>query len=281
VKKFLTKRRPITVAASIVLLVMLFFSIFGAITTPFDPYEMKARNRLQPPNLQNWFGTDNFGRDILSRVIVATRLTLGTSICALIVISFFGILIGSVSGYHRIAGAVLMRIVDGMMAFPSMLIALFLASIMGPGFITVLIAVAVVYTPRLARLVHGITLTIATNTYVSAAKAVGLGEIRILTRYVILNALSPIIVQCSFQLAQIILILAILDFLGVGFPPDVPSWGNMIATSRDYITRAPWLLIFPGVAISLTVISINILGDTLRDAFDPHAHEHMRKGVKL
>jgi peptide/nickel transport system permease protein len=238
---------------------------------------MKARNRLQPPNLQNWFGTDNFGRDILSRVIVATRLTLGTSICALIVISFFGILIGSVSGYHRIAGAVLMRIVDGMMAFPSMLIALFLASIMGPGFITVLIAVAVVYTPRLARLVHGITLTIATNTYVSAAKAVGLGEIRILTRYVILNALSPIIVQCSFQLAQIILILAILDFLGVGFPPDVPSWGNMIATSRDYITRAPWLLIFPGVAISLTVISINILGDTLRDAFDPHAHEHMRK----
>ena len=273
----LTKRRPITVAASIVLLVMLFFSIFGSITTPFDPYEMKARNRLQPPNLQNWFGTDNFGRDILSRVIVATRLTLGTSICALIVISFFGILIGSVSGYHRIAGAVLMRIVDGMMAFPSMLIALFLASIMGPGFITVLIAVAVVYTPRLARLVHGITLTIATNTYVSAAKAVGLGEIRILTRYVILNALSPIIVQCSFQLAQIILILAILDFLGVGFPPDVPSWGNMIATSRDYITRAPWLLIFPGVAISLTVISINILGDTLRDAFDPHAHEHMRK----
>jgi peptide/nickel transport system permease protein len=279
VKKFLmlTKRRPITVAASIVLLVMLFFSIFGSITTPFDPYEMKAKNRLQPPNLQNWFGTDNFGRDILSRVIVATRLTLGTSICALIVISFFGILIGSVSGYHRIAGAVLMRIVDGMMAFPSMLIALFLASIMGPGFITVLIAVAVVYTPRLARLVHGITLTIATNTYVSAAKAVGLGEIRILTRYVILNALSPIIVQCSFQLAQIILILAILDFLGVGFPPDVPSWGNMIATSRDYITRAPWLLIFPGVAISLTVISINILGDTLRDAFDPHAHEHMRK----
>jgi peptide/nickel transport system permease protein len=279
VKKFLmlTKRRPITIVASIVLLVMLFFSIFGSITTPFDPYEMKARNRLQPPNLQNWFGTDNFGRDILSRVIVATRLTLGTSICALIVISFFGILIGSVSGYHRIAGAVLMRIVDGMMAFPSMLIALFLASIMGPGFITVLIAVAVVYTPRLARLVHGITLTIATNTYVSAAKAVGLGEIRILTRYVILNALSPIIVQCSFQLAQIILILAILDFLGVGFPPDVPSWGNMIATSRDYITRAPWLLIFPGVAISLTVISINILGDTLRDAFDPHAHEHMRK----
>jgi peptide/nickel transport system permease protein len=273
----LTKRRPITVVASIVLLVMLFFSIFGSITTPFDPYEMKARNRLQPPNLQNWFGTDNFGRDILSRVIVATRLTLGTSICALIVIAFFGILIGSVSGYHRIAGAVLMRIVDGMMAFPSMLIALFLASIMGPGFITVLIAVAVVYTPRLARLVHGITLTIATNTYVSAAKAVGLGEIRILTRYVILNALSPIIVQCSFQLAQIILILAILDFLGVGFPPDVPSWGNMIATSRDYITRAPWLLIFPGVAISLTVISINILGDTLRDAFDPHAHEHMRK----
>lgn len=278
-KKFLllTKRRPITVLACIVLLMMLFFSIFGSITTPFDPYEMKAKNRLQPPNLQNWFGTDNFGRDILSRVIVATRLTLGTSICALIVISFFGILIGSVSGYHSTVGAVLMRIVDGMMAFPSMLIALFLASIMGPGFITVLIAVAVVYTPRLARLVHGITLTIATNTYVSAAKAVGLGEVRILTRYVILNALSPIIVQCSFQLAHIILILAILDFLGVGFPPDVPSWGNMIATSRDYITRAPWLLIFPGVAISLTVISINILGDTLRDVLDPHAHEHMGK----
>jgi len=272
-RKFLklARRRPITILALVVLAVMLFLIILGPVTTPYDPNKMQAKNRLQPPNMKNWFGTDHFGRDMLSRIMVATRLTLGTSLCILIIIAFFGIAIGSISGYYPPAGAILMRIVDATMAFPSMLIALFLASIMGPGFMTVMIAVAAVYTPRLARLVHGITLTIATNTYVSAAKAVGVGEFRILTRYVILNSLSPIIVQCSFQLAHIILILAILDFLGVGFPPDVPSWGNMIATSRIYITRAPWLLIFPGVAISLAVISINIVGDTLRDAFDPHA----------
>jgi peptide/nickel transport system permease protein len=272
-RKFLklARRRPITILALVVLAVMLFLTILGPVTAPYDPNKMQAKNRLQPPNIKNWFGTDHFGRDMLSRIMVATRLTLGTSLCILIIIAFFGIAIGSISGYYPPAGAILMRIVDATMAFPSMLIALFLASIMGPGFMTVMIAVAAVYTPRLARLVHGITLTIATNTYVSAAKAVGVGEFRILTRYIILNSLSPIIVQCSFQLAHIILILAILDFLGVGFPPDVPSWGNMIATSRIYITRAPWLVIFPGVAISLAVISINIVGDTLRDAFDPHA----------
>ena len=276
-RKFLilARKRPITIAALAVLAVMLVLTILGPLTTPHDPNKMQAKNRLQPPNMKHWFGTDNFGRDTLSRIMVATRLTLGTSLCILILIAFFGIAIGSISGYYPPAGAVLMRIVDAAMAFPSMLIALFLASIMGPGFITVLIAVAAVYTPRLARLVHGITLTIATNTYVSAAKAVGVGEFRILTRYVILNALSPIIVQLSFQLAHIILILAILDFLGVGFPPDLPSWGNMIATARIYITRAPWLLIFPGVAISLAVISINIVGDTLRDALDPHAQEYL------
>lgn len=279
-RKFLklARRRPITILALVVLAVMLFLTILGPVTAPYDPNKMQAKNRLQPPNIKNWFGTDHFGRDMLSRIMVATRLTLGTSLCILIIIAFFGIAIGSISGYYPPAGAILMRIVDATMAFPSMLIALFLASIMGPGFMTVMIAVAAVYTPRLARLVHGITLTIATNTYVSAAKAVGVGEFRILTRYVILNAVSPIIVQCSFQLAHIILILAILDFLGVGFPPDVPSWGNMIATSRIYITRAPWLLIFPGVAISLAVISINIVGDTLRDAFDPHAQEHIHQG---
>ena len=277
-RKFLklSRRRPITIVALVVLGVMLFLTILGPVTAPYDPNKMQAKNRLQPPHMKNWFGTDHFGRDMLSRIMVATRLTLGTSLCILIIIAFFGIAIGSISGYYPPAGAILMRIVDATMAFPSMLIALFLASIMGPGFMTVMIAVAAVYTPRLARLVHGITLTIATNTYVSAAKAVGVGEFRILTRYVILNAVSPIIVQCSFQLAHIILILAILDFLGVGFPPDVPSWGNMIATSRIYITRAPWLLIFPGVAISLAVISINIFGDTLRDAFDPHAQEHIQ-----
>ena len=279
-RKFLkiARRRPITIVALVTLAVMLFLTTLGPVTAPYDPNKIQAKNRLQPPNMKNWFGTDHFGRDMLSRIMVATRLTLGTSLCILIIIAFFGIAIGSISGYYPPAGAILMRIVDATMAFPSMLIALFLASIMGPGFMTVMIAVAAVYTPRLARLVHGITLTIATNTYVSAAKAVGVGEFRILTRYVILNAVSPIIVQCSFQLAHIILILAILDFLGVGFPPDVPSWGNMIATSRIYITRAPWLLIFPGVAISLAVISINIVGDTLRDAFDPHAQEHIQQG---
>lgn len=269
----LSRRRLITVASLWVLAALLLLVLLGPWICPHDPYSMQTRDRLQPPNFSYWFGTDKFGRDVLSRVVVATRLTLGTSICIVIVTAFFGILVGSVSGYFRIVGEVLMRFVDAMMAFPTMLVALFLASIMGPGFGTATIAVSVSYIPRLARLVHGITLTIASNTYVASAKAVGVGECRILTRYIILNALSPIIVQCSFLLANVILMLAVLDFLGVGFPPDVPTWGNMIATSRDYVTRAPWLLIYPGVAISITVIAINIVGDTLRDALDPHAQE--------
>jgi peptide/nickel transport system permease protein len=268
----LARKRHITLAALAILGFLLFMGLFAQYTTPYDPYEMETRNRLKPPDAKHWFGTDIYGRDILSRVMVATRPTLGTSICIVFVIAVFGVLVGSISGYYRAAGAVLMRIVDAMMAFPSMMVALFLASIMGAGFVTVMIAVAAVYVPRLARLVHGVTLTVATNTYVAAAKATGVGELRILSRYIILNSLSPIIVQCSFLMGQTVLILAVLDFLGVGYPPTIATWGNMIATARVYITRAPWLLVFPGLAISLTVIAINIIGDTLRDALDPHAH---------
>jgi peptide/nickel transport system permease protein len=269
----LVRKRHISIAAVSVLILLFLLAAFAHLVVPYDPFKMNARNRLEPPSYQNWCGTDKFGRDVLSRIMIAARLTVGTSIFIVTFVAFFGICIGSVSGYYPVVGAVLMRIVDALMAFPSMLIALFLASIMGPSFLTVMLAVAVVYSPRMARLVHGITLTIATNTYVAAARAAGVGQLRILLRYIILNALSPIIVQCSFLLANTILMLAVLDFLGVGFPPDVPTWGNMIATSREYLVRAPWLVISPGVAISLTVISINIIGDTLRDALDPRAHE--------
>lgn len=276
-RKFLllARKRKIAIFALCVLASLLLLVVLGSYITPYDPYKMQPENRLQPPSAAHWFGTDTFGRDILSRVMIATRVTLGTSIFVVSLTTLFAIIIGSVSGYCRVIGMVLMRFIDALLAFPSMLIALFLASIMGPGLMTVLIALVAVYTPRFARLVHSVTLTIAANNYVYSAKAVGMGHFRILTRYIILNSLSPIIVQCSFLLANVILVIALLDFLGVGFPPDVPSWGNMIATSRLYITRAPWLLIFPGTAISLTVIAVNIIGDTLRDAFDPRAHEQI------
>lgn len=274
-RKFLllARKRHITMIAIFFLVFLVFLSIFAPYIMPFDPHEMKPSKRLKSPGSEHFFGTDIYGRDILSLTIVATRPTLATSSCIVLVIGIFGVLIGSISGYYKFAGAILMRIVDAMMAFPSMMVALFLASIMGPGFITIMIAVAVVYVPRLARLVHAVALKTATNNYVIAAKAVGVGEIRILTKYIVLNSLSPIIVQCSFLFANTILILAVLDFLGVGYPPSMPTWGNLIASSRVYITRAPWMLIFPGIAISLTVITINIIGDTLRDALDPRAHE--------
>ena len=174
-RKFLllAKRRHVCIAAMVILCILLFLIVFGSLITPYDPYKMKVSIRLQLPSSAHWFGTDQFGRDVLSRVIIATRLTMGTALCTVLCIALFGILIGSVSGYFSLVGAVLMRIVDAMMAFPSLLIALFLASVMGPGFITVMIAVVVVYTPRMARLVHGITLTISTNTYVDSAKAIG------------------------------------------------------------------------------------------------------------
>jgi len=265
------RKRHIAVAALCIWAILLFSGTFGSFIIPCDPNGIQLQRRLQPPSLVHWFGTDQYGRDVFSRILVGTRLTLGTAICTVITAAGIGVLVGSISGYLRPLGVVLMRIMDAMMAFPNLLVALFLASIMGPGFLSILIAVGVTYIPRVARLMYGVTLEIAANTFVESARAIGVGHFRVLTRYIILNTLSPIIVQSTFYLAESILVITALNFLGAGFRPDIPSWGNMISTSRIYLTRAPWLLIFPGVAIMVSIVATNIIGDALRDALDPRS----------
>jgi len=182
---------------------------------------------------------------------------------------FFGILIGVTAGYLRCLESLFMRVMDIFMAFPSIMLALALMAIFGRGLFNIVLALGIVYTPRVARIMYGLTLAIRENNYVEAAQAIGIGRWRMFTHYFILNALSPIIVQASFIFAFSILSAASLDFLGVGIPPEFPTWGGIASEGRDYLTRAPWIIAFPGLAIVLVTLSLNLVGDTVRDALDP------------
>ncbi|HHR85802.1 MAG TPA: ABC transporter permease [Candidatus Acetothermia bacterium] len=244
-------------------------AVFSPLLTAYDPLRINPVVRLLPPSMEHILGTDSFGRDVFSRTIYGTRQTLitGASIVGFSV--FFGVFIGAMSGYFRRLGAVLMRLMDILMSFPDIMLALALMAIFGRGLFNVIIAIGIVFTPRIARLMYGLTLEIRETTYVESARALGVSNWRIITHYIIINALSPIIVQASFTFAFCIIAVASLDFLGVGVPPYIPSWGGIVSEGRTYLTRAPWIMTFPGIAIVLTTLSLNLVGDALRDALDP------------
>lgn len=266
--KAISRRKVSLIGFSWLMLLALAASIAPAITS-YPPLKINPSVRLLPPCSKHWFGTDGFGRDVFSRTIYGTRQTLlaGASIVGFSVL--FGVLFGAMSGYFRGLGAIIMRLMDILMAFPDIMLALALMAIFGRGLFNVIIAIGIVFTPRIARITYGLTLEIMENTYVEAARALGVPSWRILTRYIILNALSPIIVQASFTFAFCIIAVASLDFLGVGVPPYIPSWGGIVSEGRIYLTRAPWIMTFAGLAIVVTTLSLNLVGDALRDALDP------------
>jgi peptide/nickel transport system permease protein len=262
-------RRKVSLIGFSWLILLTFIAIAAPVITVYPPLKINPSVRLLSPCPEHWFGTDSFGRDVFSRTVYGTRQTLlaGASIVGFSL--FFGVLFGAVSGYFRGLGTVIMRIMDILMAFPDIMLALALMAIFGRGLFNVIIAIGIVFTPRVARITYGLTLEIMENTYVEAARALGVPSWRILTRYIILNALSPIIVQASFTFAFCIIAVASLDFLGVGVPPYIPSWGGIVSEGRTYLTRAPWIMTFPGLAIVITTLSLNLVGDALRDALDP------------
>lgn len=263
-------RRKVVIFALSLLFCLVLISILAPVISPFDPQELDPMNRLQSPNSSHWFGTDSFGQDVLSRVLWGARLSLltGTAITSIALIC--GIPLGVISGYYTKLGLILMRVVDGLMAFPSIMLALAFMAILGkPGLINVIIAVGTVYTPRMARIIYGSTLQLRESGYVEAARALGAGDLRILLRHIVINLLSPVIVQATFTFAFSMLEVAVLDFLGVGVPPHIPSWGTMINEGQVFIQRAPWVIIFPGIFLALTVLSLNLVGDALRDQLDP------------
>ena len=234
-----------------------------------DPQHMDVAGRLRPPGAPHWFGTDDLGRDVFSRVVFGARLSLMIGAAVVVFALLVGTLCGLVAGFYRRLDNLIMRVMDGLMAFPAIVLAVALMAALGPSVLNVILAIGVVYAPRVARVVRGSVLVIRETTYVEAARALGAPDVVLLARHVLPNCLSPTIVQGSFIFAAAVLTEAALSFLGVGVPPYVPSWGNILADGRLYLQQAPWLVIYPGAAIMATIFGLNLFGDALRDLLDP------------
>ena len=246
--------------------------LFVGVLSPLlagDPLRIDVARRLTAPGQAHWFGTDDVGRDVWSRVVYGARLSLLVG-AAVVALSFaMGLGCGLIAGYYRRLDNVVMRVMDGLMAFPAIILAIALMASLGPSVLNVIVAIGIVYAPRVARIVRGSVLVIRETAYVEAARALGASDVVVIARHVLPNCLSPVIVQASFVFAAAVLTEAALSFLGVGVPPYVPSWGNILAEGRLYLQQAPWLVLYPGAAIMLTIFGLNLLGDGLRDLLDP------------
>ena len=264
----LLRHRLFMTGAGLFLLVLL-MAVFADVLAPHMPNQNNVRYRLGAPNDVYWLGTDNFGRDVLSRVIHGSRVSLRIGLMVVLANAVFGSLIGLCAGYFRALDNPVMRLMDGLMAFPAILLAIALAAVLGPSEVNAAIALTIAYTPRTARIVRASVLVVREMDYVQAALATGAGHIRILFRHILANSMAPLIVQLTFIFAISILAEAVLSFIGVGPPPPTPTWGNIISDGRNYIREAPWISLFPGIAIAVTVLGLNLLGDGLRDVLDP------------
>jgi len=266
--RMVRRRRVIAVGAVILLLILAAAAAAGWLA-PYDPLALNVPERLRPPGRTHLFGTDEFGRDIFSRVVFGARLSLLVGVLVTVLAVSVGIVIGLITGSSPRVDRVLMRIMDGLMAFPDILLAIALMATLGPSVRNVVIALGFVYTPRVARVVRASVLVIINQEYVDAARALGASRARILVRHVLANSLSPVIVQGTFIAAYAMLGEAALSFLGVGVPPQIPTWGGIIAAGQLYLRQAAWMSVFPGAAIILSVLALNLLGDGLRDFLDP------------
>jgi len=244
-------------------------AVAAPLIAPFDPLEIDPVGRLAEPGWPNLFGTDHFGRDTFSRAVYGARMTviIGTGSVAVALLA--GGLIGMISAYFTRLGHFLMRCVDVLMAFPALLMALALITLLERSVFNTILVIGIVYATTTARILYGMTLKLRGEVFVDAAVCSGAGHFSILFRHILPNLVSPLLVQASFIFAFAQLQAAALDFLGLGLPPEVPSWGNMLSEERIYVTRAPWLLIYPGMLIVLSVFSMNLVGDALRDSIDP------------
>ena len=257
------------VAGALLCLLVLLVALLADLIAQHDPNRSAFRVRLQPPSLAFPFGTDEFGRDLLARVVHGARLSLLVGFSVVLLNGVGGTLLGAIAGYFNRLDGPIMRVMDAMMAFPVILLALAITAALGPSLLNVVIALAVAYLPRTARVVRASVLVAREAEYVEAARAYGAGDFRILLREILPNCTAPLIVQLTFIFAYAVLAEAMLSFLGMGPPPPTPTWGNVIADGRNYLRDYPWISAIPGLAIALTVLGLNLVGDGLRDVFDP------------
>lgn len=234
-----------------------------------DPVTINPSLRLKPPSPEHWLGTDTFGRDVYSRIVYGARISLVVGAGTVIVSLLFGVFFGVLTGYFRWADLIVMRFMDGLMAIPGILLAIALVAISGATLTTVLIAISIPEIPRVARMVRSVILGVKAEPYVEAASVLGTGVWQMVWRHLLPNTVAPLLVQGTYIFAAAIMTEAILSFLGAGIPPETPSWGNMMADGRVYFQLKPELILFPGLMVSLTVLSVNMLGDVLRDRLDP------------
>ena len=244
-------------------------AVSAGVLAPHPPNQNNFRYRLGAPTRVFLLGTDGFGRDVLSRVIHGARVSLRIGLMVVVMNAILGTLIGAGAGSIRSLDNPIMRVMDGLMAFPAILLAIALAATLGASELNVVLALTIAYAPRTARIVRASVLVVREQEYVHAAMAAGAGYLRILFRHILANSMSPLIVQLTFIFAVSVLAEAVLSFIGVGPPPPTPTWGNVIAEGRNYIREAPWISLLPGIAIGITVLALNLLGDGLRDVLDP------------
>lgn len=269
-------RGPTAIVAAAVLVVLVVTAFLGEQLAPYDATATDVSNRLQGPSGDHWFGTDELGRDVLSRVILGAEVSLRVGAVAVGIALVAGVLIGLLAGYYgRWVDDVLMRLSDVLFAFPAMLMAIAVLAILGPGSTNAMIAIGIVYTPIFARITRASVLSVREEVYVKAARSAGAGDLRIIGRHVLPNVTAPIIVQTSISLAFAILSEAALSFVGLGTQPPDPSWGRMLAEGRGFVEQAWWMAVFPGLAIFVTVLAFNVLGDALRDVLDPRQRQAM------
>lgn len=261
---------PVTLVSAAILVTIVVAALSAHWIAPYGMNDVDVPNALQHPSGAHWFGTDELGRDVFSRVLVAIQASLRVAVISVAIAAVIGVTIGLVAGYRgAMLDAVLMRVVDVMFAFPVLLLALAVVAILGPGMTTTILAIGIVYTPIFARVARASTLSVRVEPYVSVSRTIGTGHIYILGRHILPNIAGPVVVQTSLSLAFAILAEAALSFLGLGIQPPQPSLGRMIFDSQGFVTMAWWMAVFPGAAIFVTVLAFNLLGDGLRDVLDP------------
>ena len=262
-------RRKLVLAGAVILTGVVLLALFAPWITPYDPMALKILARLQSPRAAHWFGTDELGRDVFSRVVFGARYSLMIGALVVLISMFCGVLLGLAAGFFRGLDGPIMRLVDAMMSFPDILLAIALVAVLGASMTNVILALAIVYTPRVARVVRASTLVVRELLFIEAARAIGISTWRILFIHVLQNIASPILVQATFIFAYAVLAEAGLSFLGVGVPPVLPTWGSMISSGQQFSHQAFWLVVFPGIAIVLSALSLQMVGDGFRDLLDP------------